>query len=232
MKKIYYIFIFLLLFSFSKVFAETTTEDYLENVKNKLVSIENKQNSRTSVDSSYPVGSIYISVNSTNPSSFFGGSWQRYAEGKTLVGVDGGTYKDGQTGGSATKTLSYNNIPSHNHTLTASGSVSSSFSGWSSATSWVSHNHSINMYTTSNESGTQHALVNKNSSDFSNRVIVNSNNSSWSSSSGAHSHWITPTGNVWSSFSGSWANTNSTGSSTPFNVMNPYITVYIWRRTA
>lgn len=36
----------------------------------------------------YPVGSIYLSVNNTNPSQWFGGKWEQIAKGRTLVGVD------------------------------------------------------------------------------------------------------------------------------------------------
>lgn len=36
----------------------------------------------------YPIGSIYISVNATNPSKWFGGTWQSFGSGRTLVGVD------------------------------------------------------------------------------------------------------------------------------------------------
>lgn len=36
----------------------------------------------------YPVGSIYLSVNSTNPKNLFGGTWSRIAQGRVLVGVD------------------------------------------------------------------------------------------------------------------------------------------------
>ena len=36
----------------------------------------------------YAVGDIHISINSTNPSERFGGTWKRFGEGRTLVGVD------------------------------------------------------------------------------------------------------------------------------------------------
>lgn len=36
----------------------------------------------------YPVGSIYIATSNTSPASFLGGSWERYAKGHTLIGVD------------------------------------------------------------------------------------------------------------------------------------------------
>jgi len=36
----------------------------------------------------YPVGSIYMSVNSTNPSVMFGGTWESWGSGKVPVGVN------------------------------------------------------------------------------------------------------------------------------------------------
>lgn len=39
------------------------------------------------VDSSYPVGSIYMSTSSTSPASLFGGSWQSIASERVLMGV-------------------------------------------------------------------------------------------------------------------------------------------------
>ena len=50
----------------------------------------NAYNTRlTNVESQiYPVGSIYISVSNTNPSTLFGGIWQAFGNGRTLVGID------------------------------------------------------------------------------------------------------------------------------------------------
>lgn len=36
----------------------------------------------------YPVGSIYMSVNNADPNVIFGGVWERFANGRCLVGVD------------------------------------------------------------------------------------------------------------------------------------------------
>ena len=57
----------------------------------------------------YPVGSIYMSVNNTNPSLLFGGTWEKI-EDKFLL-ASGTTYENDSTGGSADAV-----IVSHNHT--------------------------------------------------------------------------------------------------------------------
>ncbi len=56
-----------------------------------------------------PIGSIYISVNSTNPSTYFGGTWQQIKDRFLLACGD--SYSNGSTGGSST----------HNHTLSRKG---------------------------------------------------------------------------------------------------------------
>ena len=64
----------------------------------------------TTLQAVYPVGSIYMSVNSVNPSTLFGfGVWEKI-EDKFLL-ASGTTYANGSTGGSANSV-----VVSHNHT--------------------------------------------------------------------------------------------------------------------
>lgn len=51
-------------------------------------------------------------------------------------------------------------------------------------------------------------------------------------SAGAHTHSLTASGTVTSTFSGKTVTTSSNGSGSSIDIMNPYITVYMWRRTA
>lgn len=59
------------------------------------------------LDRMYPVGSLYISTNSTSPASLYGGSWERYGTGRALISAsDTDTdFKAGTTGGSKTHEL-------------------------------------------------------------------------------------------------------------------------------
>lgn len=57
----------------------------------------------------YPVGSIYLSVNNTNPSVLFGGEWEQIKD--TFLLSAGDTYEAGSTGGEATHTLTVAELP-------------------------------------------------------------------------------------------------------------------------
>ena len=67
----------------------------------------------------YPVGSIYMSVNSTSPATLFGGRWEAISQGRTLVGVGTGTDINGNTmtwtaeaeGGEYLHTLTHDELP-------------------------------------------------------------------------------------------------------------------------
>ncbi len=84
------------------------------------------------VNKIYPVGSIYMSINSTNPSTLFGGTWERIKSGflygastsygqSSITGTNTGA-SSGSTGGPSTNTtgstvLTIDQIPSHTHTM-------------------------------------------------------------------------------------------------------------------
>lgn len=61
----------------------------------------------------YPIGAIYMSLNATNPSQLFGGTWQAI-EGRFLLGANS-SYAANSTGGEATHILTTSEMPSHNH---------------------------------------------------------------------------------------------------------------------
>lgn len=67
------------------------------------------------LDNVYPVGSIYMSVNSTNPKNLFGGTWEQI-QGKFLLGMNN-DYPAGSTGGEATHKLTQGEMPKHNHPI-------------------------------------------------------------------------------------------------------------------
>ena len=67
------------------------------------------------LDKAYPVGAIYMSVNSANPKTLFGGTWVQIKDRFLLAA--GTTYKAGATGGEATHTLTTSEMPSHNHAV-------------------------------------------------------------------------------------------------------------------
>ena len=74
-----------------------------------------KINNRNIIDIIYPVNSIYMSLNSVNPSTLFGGTWEQIKD--TFLLAAGATYKAGSTGGEATHTLTQAEMPKHNHVI-------------------------------------------------------------------------------------------------------------------
>ena len=64
----------------------------------------------------YPIGAIYLSVNNINPNTLFGfGSWEQIKD--TFLLAAGNTYSAGSTGGEAEHTLTTEEMPAHTHTF-------------------------------------------------------------------------------------------------------------------
>ena len=100
-------------------------------VNNNTTAINNNNTAANMFLKVYPVGSIYITTDSTNPSETYGGTWEIYGSGRTLVGVDTTQAEFNtvnKTGGEKTHILTIDEIPIHNHTFTTS-STSKSLKG-------------------------------------------------------------------------------------------------------
>ena len=220
----------------------------LETKYNNLLSQNSTQDSKinslqataTSIDEVYPVGSIYISTSEVNPSNLYPGTeWESYGEGRTLVGNNGSTYKAGTTGGSSTVKLSASQIPS----LSVSGKTDSTGNGYK--VTYGSSNRTVSSWSGSHAHEI-HLPVNPNTGS------INSNG--YFTGGGGNQYWqttfaqialntqITVSGQTVAdyyvnSISGIQDHTHpftgkyTNNSQTDVSVQNPYIVVYMWKRT-
>ena len=86
----------------------------------------------------YPIGTIVENVDPDfSPAKEYGGTWERFGQGKVLVGFDENDADFNEvlkTGGEKMHTLSVAEMPSHNHSLLSSGG-GGSISTWGAAVS-------------------------------------------------------------------------------------------------
>jgi len=125
----------------------------------------------------------------------------------------GSSYSVNSQGGSATTTLTTNELPAHSHS--ASSSSSSSFTGNAGTTSYtdLSHTHSYNLGSIT-ASGVYAQVTSQNAGPV---------NTSGASINMNHAHTFTPTGAVSTSTSTS---IGSTGSGAAFTNLPPYLGIY------
>ena len=93
----------------------------------------------------YPIDSIYISTSSTSPATLFGGTWERFGKGKTLVSVDEDDSdfdSSEKAGGSKTKTIAVGNLPAHTHSVNINTNSTTHSHGTINTTNTGAHTHS------------------------------------------------------------------------------------------
>lgn len=151
----------------------------------------------------YPIGSIYLSVNNTNPSTLFGGTWQRFANGRVLVGVDenDGSFNTSQ------KTGGHKELQKHNH----------SFSGSADTKELKGVLGQVYSGTKIENSGIVTGKTDASQRQYSNSGSTGNTWSDWNIDA-SHNHTIN--GTVGDSGNGNAGN------------LQPYITCYMWLRTA
>lgn len=115
-------------------------------VNNQLLEALNKLKAEAAL-AAHPVGSLYWTSSNENPATTFGGGTWVQIKDKFILSA-GDTYTNGATGGSATVTLTTNNLPSHSHNFTPVGTVSSHTHGLNNHTHSVgAHSHGLNEHT-------------------------------------------------------------------------------------
>ena len=103
----------------------------------------------------YPIGSIYISVNNTNPGTLFGGTWEQIQD--TFLLSAGSTYTAGATGGEATHTLTVDEMPSHTHIASGyRGSYAASGNNRNTPVAWNSSSRTGQYTSSSTGEGQAH----------------------------------------------------------------------------
>jgi hypothetical protein len=109
----------------------------------------------------YPIGAVYISVNSADPGTIWAGTtWVAFGEGRTLVGQGQGSGLTNRptveaTGGAETHTLTVAQIPAHNHTFSDKVRSMSTQGGYPNPTAQYNPNIATNdiSNTTNNRGG-------------------------------------------------------------------------------
>lgn len=131
----------------------------------------------------YPVGEIYVTRQNGNPSSILGfGTWERYAQGRVLVGfdeADASFNAQDKTGGAKVHTLTVDEIPAHRHRIGV-------------------------------QAGGDLVRVDRWIDDTSSDIIAGGNTAAYARS----------------------VENSSVGGGQAHNNLQPYITVFMWKRTA
>ena len=173
----------------------------------------------------YPVGSIYMSVSNVNPATLFGGTWQRWGNGRVPVGVattagDTDFGRVEQSGGERTHSLMQTEMPRHTHTqLTAS------------AENRGEHQHFVGIRATTatdttggtNDIRAAGRLVRTPTETEPATNVLQTRG--WEGiHTGGHTHTFAHSGGIGTE------NSNANGSA--HNNLQPYITCFMWKRTA
>ena len=223
---------------------------------NQLTNLKNEVKKET-IDEMYPVGSVYISTSISNAkdvaTTLGVGTWESYAQGRTLVGVGTGTdsndiskiFKIDAEGGEYSHTLTTSEIPSHSHTIPSlSGTAASTGSGYSlshacktkTTSSNGDHNHSLYKQV-DNYSG---VTLNVGGGNSTLKIYYKNDNSTKTLNAGAHTHsyedcYLNSLSGVEAhthTVSTTAATTGKIGGSEAHNNIQPYLAVYMYKRTA
>lgn len=171
----------------------------------------------------YPVGAIYCSTVSTNPNELFGfGTWEYIEQGRVLLS-QGAKYSAGTTGGAETHTLTVQEMPSHKHGGTTGDSGAHTHTGIASEAG--EHTHTGVVYNGGGGIGPYRGargLDILKVIPYDKSILDVSINKA-----GAHNHDVTING-----ASNHTHTINVEGEGQAHSIMQPYLSVYMWKRVS
>ena len=179
---------------------------------------------RSVLEAAMPVGYVYLSFTSTNPATLFGfGTWTKL-ENRALIGASS-VYAVGSIGGNSSITLSANQMPTHQH------SAQTSDAGW--------HTHTASTGAAGAGGGKTYDVWTYNGFEGSGRGVnglryqgfddYEYDNIGTVGGGTNHTHSVTVSGNGTHSHT---LDTTWAGGGQAIDIRNPYVAVYMWRRTA
>ena len=96
----------------------------------------------------YPIGSLYMSTSAANPSTLFGGTWEAFGQGRTIIGkTDDGMFSELESvGGAESRSISvaaHTHTIAHTHTVASHSHTISHTHGIGAHSHTIAHTHSI-----------------------------------------------------------------------------------------
>lgn len=201
---------------------EKSITDMFDAVRKDIDALKPKINEV--LTKAYPIGAIYCSTVSTNPNELFGfGTWEYIEQGRVLLS-QGAKYKAGSVGGTETHTLTVQEMPSHKHGGTTGEDGAHTHTG--AASEAGTHTHTGSTYNTSNNGSNQYYGF-RGLDVTRGRLITEKKYDVLIDEAGTHTHDVTI-----NDASNHTHTINAEGEGQAHSIMQPYVSVYMWKRVS
>lgn len=184
------------------------------SITSRIANLENR------INNFYPVGSIYMSARNINPSTFLGGTWVAWGQGRVPVGMGNGYTVAEGTGGSSSITLQTSQLPAHTHTLTPHKHTIEGISGDVGGQFWGDGRMALRVQADG-------AIV----AQYADKNVTLHDKDEGDTGAGYYNNIRLGYGTL-DTRDSSATSTGNTGTGAAISIMQPYITCYMWKRTA